>query len=99
LSRTRRTVENAFGILADRWRVLLSTIPLDIGMVETVTYACVLSHNYLITKKNSHQWYVPNNYRISNNSNANSHEEQLSEHQSSIWFGATDSLIAAVITP
>ncbi|XP_015369313.1 PREDICTED: uncharacterized protein LOC107165542 [Diuraphis noxia] len=81
LSRARRTVENSFGILANRWRVLLSTKPLDVGMVETITYACVLLHNYLITKKNSHQWYVPNNYRISNNSNANSHEEQLSEHQ------------------
>lgn len=81
LSRTRRTVENAFGILANRWRVLLSTIPLDVGIVETITYVCVLLHNCLITKKNSHQWYVPHNYRISNNSNINCHEGQLSEHQ------------------
>lgn len=81
LSRARRTVENAFGILANRWRVLLSTIPLDVDMVETITYACVLLHNYLITKKNSHQWYVPNNYKISNSPNTNNHEEQLSEHQ------------------
>lgn len=82
LSRARRTVENAFGILANRWRVLLSTITLSVEKVETITYACVLLHNYLIAKNNSYQWYVPHKYRISNDSYANCEEVQLSDPQS-----------------
>lgn len=77
LSRARRTVENGFGILSNRWRVLLSTISLDVKKVETIVYVCVLLHNYLIMKKNSYQWYVPQNYRISN---TNIQEDQLSEY-------------------
>lgn len=79
LSCARRTVENAFGILAKRWRVLLFTISLDVKKIETITYACVLLHNFLIIKKNSHQWYVPPNYRIVNN--ANSQKNEVPEYQ------------------
>ncbi|XP_049799807.1 uncharacterized protein LOC126235116 [Schistocerca nitens] len=48
LSRGRRVVENTFGILANCFRVLLSTIPVSVGKVElTVQTLCIL-HNYLI---------------------------------------------------
>lgn len=80
LSRARRVVENAFGILANRWRVLLSTISLDVKTVEMITYACVLLHNYILSKKNSINWYVPHNYRNSNNDNVN-REAQLPDGQ------------------
>jgi len=61
LSRARRTVENAFGILANRFRVLLNPIPLSVEKVEIITYACVLLHNFLLSK--NVQCYIPSEYR------------------------------------
>lgn len=52
LSRARRVVENAFGILANRFRVLLTNINLPVDKVQTVTLAACALHNYLI-KENS----------------------------------------------
>lgn len=56
LSRARRIVENAFGILANRFRILLQTISLSVDKVELIVYACCLLHNYLMKQKAP--WYV-----------------------------------------
>jgi len=61
-SRARRISENAFGILANRFRVLLNPIALNVEKVET--YACVLLHNYLLSKKELN--YIPVKYRTEN---------------------------------
>lgn len=47
LSRARRVAENAFGILANRWRVFLKAIPLDPETVSWITLAALSLHNYL----------------------------------------------------
>ncbi|XP_011701002.1 PREDICTED: putative nuclease HARBI1, partial [Wasmannia auropunctata] len=52
LSRGRRVVENTFGILANRFRVLLTEIYLPVETVQNVTLACCALHNYL-TKENA----------------------------------------------
>lgn len=53
LSRARRVIENAFGILANRFRVLLDPINLRAQKVEIITLACVVLHNYLATENGS----------------------------------------------
>ncbi|KAL2097890.1 hypothetical protein ACEWY4_007097 [Coilia grayii] len=47
LSRARNTVEDAFGILSSRWRVLLSRIMLEPHKVDKVVMATCILHNYL----------------------------------------------------
>ena len=53
LSRARRIVENAFGIVAQRFRLFNRRIPLCPMNVDTVIKACCLLHNYLMEEKDT----------------------------------------------
>ncbi|XP_018360500.1 PREDICTED: putative nuclease HARBI1 [Trachymyrmex cornetzi] len=57
ISRGRRVVENVFGILANKFRVLLTQIHLPVGTVQNITLACCALHNYLI-KENAAYLYT-----------------------------------------
>ncbi|KAK0152724.1 Protein ALP1-like [Merluccius polli] len=57
LSRARRTVENAFGILANRLRVFLTNIALDPDKVTAITLAALSIHNFL--REKGSEAYVP----------------------------------------
>ncbi|KAK7160675.1 hypothetical protein R3I93_008363 [Phoxinus phoxinus] len=56
LSRARRVVENAFGILANRLRVFRTTICLHPDKVVKITLASCLIHNFLRERRSE---YVP----------------------------------------
>ena len=56
LLKGRCTIENSFGILSDRWQVLLKTI----RVIPKNGDKIVLLHNFLLS--NNRQQYAPNNY-------------------------------------
>lgn len=57
LSRARRVIENVFGIMSARFRVLLKPIQLDAEKTKKVTLACCVLHNFLIV--NNKEKYAP----------------------------------------
>lgn len=59
LSRARRIVENAFGILAERWRIYMRPIELAPTKVNVIVMATILLHNFL-TPSSFHFDHPPN---------------------------------------
>lgn len=47
-SRARRCVENAFGILAAKWRVLRTAIKVDVESATSIVLAAVVLHNFVL---------------------------------------------------
>ncbi|XP_061564128.1 putative nuclease HARBI1 [Cololabis saira] len=67
-SRARRVVENAFGILAARWRVFGKAMECSVETAEVVIKACVAVHNYLCGLDRSEQArYIPSTFVDSTN--------------------------------
>lgn len=50
LSRSRRVSENAFGILSNRFQVLLTTMQHDPDTVRLIVTTCILLHNLMRTR-------------------------------------------------
>ncbi|XP_035228623.1 protein ALP1-like, partial [Stegodyphus dumicola] len=48
LARARRCIENAFGILTARWRVLRNTLNVQPDKADRIVFACCCLHNFLM---------------------------------------------------
>ena len=53
LSRARRVIENAFGILAARWRVFMQSLQTSSENAETIVKATICLHNFLRQTKSA----------------------------------------------
>ena len=60
LSRARRTIENAFGILSAKWRIFRRPIKANVDLVEKITKGAICLHNYLRLTENAK--YVPTGF-------------------------------------
>lgn len=55
LNKARIVVENAFGRLKGRWRVLQKRIDIDVNFVPTIVATCCILHNILESKKSPYR--------------------------------------------
>lgn len=65
LSRARQIIENSFGILVARWRILKTTIVAKIENIDSIVKAVVVLHNYCQTElsvTNEVNLYCPSNF-------------------------------------
>lgn len=69
LSRARRVVVNAFGILAARFRVLSNVMLLDPKNVKKVVLSCCIMHNILRTHSTTASNYILNHVDFENVNN------------------------------
>lgn len=58
LSRARRIVENAFGILVTKWRIFRKPIIASEHTVRKIVQACVCLHNFLIMQVSEAENYI-----------------------------------------
>lgn len=59
ISRARRIVENSFGILASVFRILHTTINVDLKHVQSIVLACAYLHNFLRRNTTAQALYSP----------------------------------------
>ena len=69
LSRCRRTIENAFGILSARWRIFRRPIRASPVTVDRIVQATVCLYNYLRLTENS--MYIPSGFVDSEDNTGN----------------------------
>lgn len=60
LSRARRCIENAFGILSARWQIFRRPICANLDLIDNIVQACCCLHNYLLSTDNAK--YLPTGF-------------------------------------
>ena len=84
LSRARRTSKNAFGILANMFRIFFTRINLSPELSSKITLACCILHNLLLTK--STETYTPKVFVDNTDGNGNVVEGAWRKNAASTYF-------------
>lgn len=71
ISRARVTIENAFGILVSRWRILRNSITCFPENAEKIVLATIALHNFIKKNNQSSQLYCPPGYADSEDEHGN----------------------------
>lgn len=85
ISRARRCVENAFGILVTKWACVGKTFHCKPEHAKKIVAACCLLHNFLISQK--YEAYIPMKYRDLNDENG--------QNISGVWRNNDPDLVLA----
>jgi hypothetical protein len=80
LSRARRIIENTFGILAARWRILRTTILANIANIYKIVQAVVCLHNFVKTENDPQ--YCPRGFVDSGDTSDGLWRQETKELQS-----------------
>ena len=59
LSRARRCIENAFGVMVARWQILKKPLSVNVDNVVRITKACTVLHNYCKVGSMNKQYISP----------------------------------------
>lgn len=62
LSRARRIIENAFGILVARWQILQKSLCFKLSSAEAIVQATYCLHNFIISTNNSNNRYIQEDF-------------------------------------
>lgn len=90
LSSARMTVENAFGRLKARWRVLLRRPDVHVETMRKIIYACFLLHNFCELNKQNvlEKWILDSEREERNLSPANETQTNDNDNENEINFSA-----------
>jgi len=67
LSRARRTVESAFGIYSNKWRIFQTAISMLPETADLIVTASVCLHNYVLKEEQRNGYKIYSQEEISNN--------------------------------
>jgi len=67
LSRARRTVESAFGIYSNKWRIFQTAISMLPETADLIVTASVCLHNYVLKEEQRNGYKIYSREEISNN--------------------------------
>lgn len=73
LSRARRCVESAFGILSIKWACINQTFSCQPNKVKNIVAACCLLHNFLLNRAPA--TYIPEEYKDQHNIESGEYEQ------------------------
>lgn len=90
LSRARRCIESAFGILSMKWACINQTFNCKPDKVKNIVAACCLLHNFLLNR--SPATYIPEEFKDQHNADSGNYEEGVWRRRASQNYESIDAV-------